>query len=101
MGAGVKLYLVHVGYYDTGLGQGIFESHADIVIAAESFEEARTKAKAHGLSHGQKVHIDGMLRIDVVDGYEISLQENPAAKGASVLTSNKERELAPAKPALV
>lgn len=92
---GVQLYLVHVGYYDAGLGQGIFESHADLVIAATSFEEARAKAKAQGIEQGQKVHIDGMLRIDAVEGFAVTLQESPELNGRSVLASNKERELAP------
>ncbi|HVJ65383.1 MAG TPA: DUF1543 domain-containing protein [Bdellovibrionota bacterium] len=96
---GVQLYLVHVGYYDAGLGQGIFESHADLIVAASSFEEARTKAKAKGLEFGQKVHIDGMLRIDAVEGLKVSLEFDANLDGSTVLTSNKERELAP-KPAL-
>ena len=92
---GVQLYLVHVGYYDSGLGQGIFESHADLVVAATSFEEARLKAKEQGLVHGQKVHIDGMLRIDAVEGYSVKLEESGELVGKTILTSNKEREMAP------
>lgn len=92
---GIQLYLVHVGYYDSGLGQGIFESHADLVIAATSFEEARIKAKAQGLEHGQKVHIDGILRIDTVEGFSVNLVQDANSYGKTILTSNKERELAP------
>lgn len=99
MNSEVQLYLVHVGYYDAGLGQSVFESHADVIVAASSFDEARAKAKAYGIEHGQRVHIDGMLRIDMVEGFEIQLKENPAANKKSILTSNKDRELAP-KPAI-
>lgn len=95
---GINLYLVHVGYYDAGLGQSIFESHADLVVAASSFEEARTKAKAQGLEHGQRVHIDGMLRIDMVEGYQVELHPVETSGGKTILTSNKERELAPKSP---
>jgi hypothetical protein len=40
------LYLVHCGFYDSELSDGLYESHTNIFVAAESFEDARARAKS-------------------------------------------------------
>jgi hypothetical protein len=89
------LYLVHVGYYDAGLGAGLYESHSNMLVAAESFDEARAQAKEIGLKHGQRVHIDGMLRVEGVAGLRIDLVPDASLENGDKLVSNKDRELAP------
>lgn len=40
------LYLVHCGFYDTDLCNGIYESHVNFFVAASSTDEARVNAQA-------------------------------------------------------
>ncbi len=89
------LYLVHVGYYDPGLGNGLYENHANFLVAAESFEEARAQAKEMGLRHGHRVHIDGMICVEGVQGYRVQLTPDPELGNADRFVNNKDRELAP------
>ncbi|MEO5667649.1 MAG: DUF1543 domain-containing protein [Bdellovibrionota bacterium] len=93
------LYLVHVGYYDQGLGNGLYESHSNMLVAAENFEDARTQAKDIGLKHGQRVHIDGMMRVEGVAGHRVDLVADASLENSDRFVSNKDRELAP-KPAV-
>ena len=90
-----QLYLVHVGYYDPGLGGGLYESHSNMLVAAESFEDARTQAKDIGTKHGHRVHIDGMVRVEGVAGMRVDLVTDPSLEGQDRMISNKDREMAP------
>ena len=94
----MKLYLVHAGYYDTEIAEGIYEFHVNFLVAATSFEEARLRAKARPDFQGKRMHVDGLVEIQSVDGFEVTLSENPALQGQSCLISNKHRDLA-TKPA--
>jgi len=91
------LYLVHVGYYDQGLGNGLYESHSNMIVAAESFEDARAQAKESGLKHGHRIHIDGMMRIEGVAGHRVELRPDASLENGDCFVSNKDRELAPPK----
>ena len=39
----MKLYMVHVGYYDLENGEGIYESHKNFFVAAQDAKEAKAK----------------------------------------------------------
>ena len=56
----MKLFMVHVGYYDKSIGEGLYETHLNYFVAAEDAKDA--KNKAHQLSESQErsMHIDGM-----------------------------------------
>ena len=41
----MKVYLVHCGFYDPELCEGLYEGHVNFFVAAESFDDARAKAK--------------------------------------------------------
>lgn len=41
----MKLYMIHCGFYDPDLCDGLYEGHVNFFVAAESFEDARAKAK--------------------------------------------------------
>jgi hypothetical protein len=91
----VKLYLVHCGFYDLDLAEGIFEAHTNFFVAATSFEEARLKAKQLDDFKFRKMHVDGMQEINVVSGYRIHLdRDRSISESETHITSNRHRDLA-------
>jgi len=94
----MKLYLVHVGFYDLELCDGIYESHANYFVVAEDFESARAKAKAMPEFKKRKMHVDGLQEIDVVDGHAIMPVLDTKYEGVTRVVSHRHRDLAP-KPA--
>ena len=92
------LYMVHCGYYPQDAGGGIFESHLDLFVVAESFADARTKAKENPVYKAHKLHIDGLQRLDVVDGFRIEAVADPALAGQTLLESERHRSLATGAP---
>ena len=72
----MKLYLVHTGYYDKSIGDGFFEQHTNIFIAAKTPHEAREKIKKNKEYIAKKMHIDGIKEIENIDGYDIELKKN-------------------------
>ena len=95
----MKLYLIHCGFYDSELCEGIYESHVNFFVAAESFEDARVKAKQLSEFKLKRMHVDGLQEIAAVSGFNIALSENANLQGQTVIVSNKHRDLAP-KPAV-
>jgi uncharacterized protein len=95
----MKLYLVHCGFYDTELCEGIYESHVNFFVAAEGFEDARMRAKLLPEFKSKRMHVDGLQEISAVSGYNIVLSEDANLRGQTVIVSNKHRDLAP-KPAV-
>ena len=93
----MKLYLVHCGFYDAELFEGVYESHVNFFVVAESFEAARGKAKEHSEYKRKRMHVDGLQEIQVVDGWEISLNKSPG-EARDVVISSRHRELASQKP---
>lgn len=96
----MKLYLVHCGFYDLELCGGIYEGHANFFVAAESFEDARAKAKLIDEFKQRKMHVDGVQEIQVVNGHRVELHENPELTGQTLVTSQRHRDLAPRRPEL-
>lgn len=92
-----KLYLVHCGFYDSELCDGLYESHANFFVAAPSFEEAKKKAKELAEFKNKKMHIDGMQEIQAVDGFSVSLSEDAQLAGRTSIVNYKYHQLA-AKP---
>ena len=39
----MNLYMVHVGYYDPSVGEGIYEHHMNFFIVAENPKQAKKK----------------------------------------------------------
>lgn len=68
----MKLYLVHVGFYDETFG--IYESHVNYFVVAQSPSEAKEKIKSKSIFKEKKMHIDGMQEINEVDGFSVHLQ---------------------------
>src|SRR4051812_25211510 len=91
----MKLFLVHCGFYDADLADGIYESHVNYFVCAPTFEEARLKAKALPEFKGKRMHVDGIQEIIAVDGFRVALSEDKALNGSSIVTNIKHRDLAP------
>ena len=72
----MKLFLVHVGFYDKNVSGGFYESHTNYFIVADSVKEAKKKVKEIHEYKEKKMHIDGIREIDSVDGYKVVLERN-------------------------
>ena len=72
----MKLFLVHVGFYDENVSGGFYESHTNYFIVAEDVKEAKKKAKEIPEYKEKKMHIDGIIEIDTVDDYRVVLEKN-------------------------
>lgn len=90
----MKLYLVHCGFYDFEICDGIYESHANYFISAESFEEARSKVKLVADFKNKKMHVDGLQEIQCVDGFRIQLEYDEPLEKKSQIINFKHRDLA-------
>ncbi|MBL8879861.1 MAG: DUF1543 domain-containing protein [Phycisphaerales bacterium] len=81
------------------MSSGIFESHTNFFVAAESAEDARRRAKAAEIFRGRKMHVDGIQLVEAVDGFRVNLVADTALGGASRTEAFHFRDLAPAAPA--
>ncbi len=93
----MNLYLVHCGFYDNEISDGIYESHTNFFVAAEDFAGARKRAKELDTFKNKRMHVDGIQEIIAVDGWELSLEENEGLEGETIVQNFKHRDLAPKK----
>ena len=70
----MKLFLIHVGFYDPAIMDGIYEQHSNYFVTAENINDAKRKARKKSIYKMKKMHIDGIQEINIVDGYRITLQ---------------------------
>ncbi|MGZ3745219.1 MAG: DUF1543 domain-containing protein [Pseudobdellovibrionaceae bacterium] len=90
----MNLYLVHCGFYDASICDGLFEGHANYFVAAENIEEARIQAKLLPEYKEKRMHVDGLQEIHSVNGFKVHLQFNAELNGATKVIQCKNRELA-------
>ena len=69
----MKLYLIHVGFYDPDLMEGLYEQHTNYFVAAENVKDAKKKARVNSIYKTKKMHIDGIQELNIIDGYRINL----------------------------
>ena len=96
----LQLYLVHCGYYDVDVVEGVYESHVNFVVPASSVEDARARVKNEPDFARKKMHVDGLQRIEAAQGYRVILEADAALAGRSLVQSSRHRDLAPKKPDL-
>lgn len=87
----MKLFLIHCGFYDKRVSQGSYESHVNLFVAAEDFDQARARAKELPEFKELNMHIDGMQRIDSVSGHEIIMKRRPALANKTVIVQHRKR----------
>ena len=75
----MKLFLIHAGFYDKKVSAGFYESHTNSFEAAVDAKKAKAKSKELLEFQNKKMHIDGIMELDKVDGYKIILQ--PSGNG--------------------
>ena len=71
----MRLYIVHCGFYDEQLADGVYEFHINIPVAAEDVEEAKREVRQHSTFRLKKMHIDGIQEIETVSGRRVQLSE--------------------------
>lgn len=91
----MKLYLVHCGFYDTEISDGLYESHTNFFISAESFEDARAKVKLVPEFQNKRMHVDGLQEIQAVNGFRVHLERDPNLDNKTQILNFKHRDLAP------
>lgn len=67
-----KLYIVFLGGNLPPKRFG--EDHEIVTVVANSQEEAKKRAKSKWTGYG-KAHIDGIMQVDIVDGYKVKLEQ--------------------------
>ena len=89
----MKLFMVHVGFYDEEIGEGIYESHVNFFVAAGNAKSAKKKTFQMEKFKNKKMHIDGIKEISSVDGYEVSLVKNYKHKKSRTFTYDESKKL--------
>lgn len=69
----MKLYLIHVGFYDPNIMDGLYEQHANYFVVAENVVDAKKRARQNTIYNKKKMHIDGIQELNIIDGYRINL----------------------------
>ena len=69
----MKLFLIHVGFYDPEIMEGLYEQHSNYFVVAQNITEAKTKARLNLTYKAKKMHIDGIQELNIVDGFRINL----------------------------
>lgn len=72
----MKLYMVHCGFYNAMSTQDLFECHTNFLIVASTAKEAKSKAQARPDFQERRMHIDGILEIEEVEGFKIKFEVN-------------------------
>lgn len=62
----MKLYLIHVGFYDSELMDGLYEQHGNFFVVAKNVKEAKTRAKMNQVFQNKNMHIDGIQELNLV-----------------------------------
>ena len=71
----MKLFLIHVGFYDPEIIKGLYEQHSNYFVVAEDIKEAQKKARQNPIYKRKKMHIDGIREIDSVEDYRVTLEK--------------------------
>ena len=89
----MKLFMVHVGFYDSSIGDGIYETLLNYFLAAENAKDAKAKAQSLEEFKSKSIHIDGIKEISNVEGYEVILRESSYSQEGEVLSYDEAKEL--------
>lgn len=93
--AKLKLFIVHCGFYDLELLEGVYEQHVNLLVVAESFDDARARVKLYPDFQRKKMHVDGLQLVEAVQGHWIEPVLHPSLEGRTQVISSRHRDLAP------
>ena len=89
----MKLYLIHVGFYDSELMDGLYEQHGNFFVVAKNAKEAKTRAKMNQVFQNKNMHIDGIQELNLVDGYRVNLVKETGTKETVNYSYNEVKKL--------
>ena len=89
----MKLFMVHVGYYDKSIGEGLYETHLNYFVAAKDAKEAKNKTYKLSEFQERSMHIDGMKEISSVDGYKVTLKKDAGSESGEVISYDDTKNL--------
>ena len=89
----MKLFMVHVGFYDAEVGEGIYESHMNFFVAASNAKSAKKKTFNLEQFKNKKMHIDGIKEISDVEGYKVILEKSSDKNKSKVYSYNESKKL--------
>jgi hypothetical protein len=89
----MKLYLVHVGFYNETWGSNVFENHTNFFVVANDPKEARAKIKEKEDVKKMKMHVDGIVEIHQVDGYKVVLEKTESVDTQVTITAHRDLAL--------
>ena len=89
----MNLYVVHVGYYDPLIGEGLYENHMNFFTAAEDPKKAKQNILNLKEFQDKKMHIDGIKELSYIDGYKVYLEEAENSKQEKILGYDESKEL--------
>ena len=82
----MKLYLIHTGFYDPKIMDGLYEQHTNYFVVANDLKTAKIHARNNLLFKKKKMHIDGIQELNVVDGYRIQLVKDKSSEETLIFT---------------
>ncbi len=85
--------MVHVGFYDAEVGEGIYESHMNFFVAASNAKSAKKKTFNLEQFKNKKMHIDGIKEISDVEGYKVILEKSSYKNKSKVYSYNESKKL--------
>ena len=89
----MKLFLIHVGFYDPDNMGGLYEQHSNYFVVAENIQEAKNKAKQKPIYIRKKMHIDGIQELNIIDGFRIHLISEESDNDAIIYSYDSVRKL--------
>ena len=89
----MKLYLIHVGYYDTEIMDGLYEQHTNYFVVAKNVKDAKKKARQNSTYKRKKMHIDGIQELNIIDGYQIKLVDIDSTDNSVIYGYDKVKTL--------
>ncbi len=87
----MKLFIIHVGYYDYEVG--MYELHSQFLVPAISAADAKALVLAKEVFLRKKMHIDGIQEINQVEGYSISLHFDENQLENKIYSYNEIKQL--------
>ncbi len=89
----MNLYMVHVGYYDPSIGEGLYEVHMNFFTVAKNSKNAKEKILDLREFKDKKMHIDGIKELSYVDGYKVYLKEEDSQEEEEILGYDESKQL--------
>lgn len=88
----MTLFLIHCGFYDEEISEGIYEFHVNIPVVAKSIEDAKTKVRLDPVFSKKKMHIDGIQEVNAVSGFKIKMIQDESLVQQTYIQSHLHRD---------